>query len=97
MKLPGMPDVGHVLPLAERAVLALETIATALAIQTRPTELRTKDVLAKCGCSYAAEVDAHGSVIARGTWQRIEVCAHHARERGFMTGDLFRLGGRSVG
>lgn len=85
-----MPDTSDLVSLATRAVVALERIAEHL--DAPASELRTKGVVSKCGCTYAAEVGADGKVVERGVWQREVVCEHHARERGFMTGDMFQLG-----
>ncbi|ANZ52370.1 hypothetical protein J3996_gp76 [Mycobacterium phage Laurie] len=93
MKLPGMPNLTDLAPLAERAVIALERIAEALeAAEDRATQppppKYTRKVATACGCTYNAEANADLHILASGVWERVEVCPVH-QEQGARPGHTF--------
>lgn len=93
MKLPGMPNLTDLAPLAERAVIALERIAEALeAAEDRATQppppRNTRKVATACGCTYNAEANADQHILAGGVWERVEVCPVH-QEQGARPGHTF--------
>ncbi|AGS81481.1 hypothetical protein TA17A_78 [Mycobacterium phage TA17A] len=94
MKLPGMPNLTDLAPLAERAVIALERIAEALeaskdrAPQLPPPPKHTRKVATACGCTYNAEANADLHILPGRVWERVEVCPVH-REQGARPGHTY--------